>query len=49
MLVKTKKFKGKYIWYLETLNNLMYYTHNVQQMTDSILVEINKYVENKGK
>ena len=44
-IIKTKKIKGKYSWYLESLDNMNIYMSRVQKMTDSLLVEINSYVE----
>ena len=43
--IKTKKFKGKYSWYLESLTNMNNYMNRIQNMTDSLLVEIDNYVE----
>ncbi|MCK4420364.1 hypothetical protein KAW48_01105 [candidate division WOR-3 bacterium] len=43
--IKTKKFKGKYSWYLESLDNMNNYMNRIQKMTDSLLVEIDNYVE----
>jgi len=43
--IKTKKFKRKYSWYLESLDNMNNYMNSIQKMTDSLLVEINNYLE----
>ncbi|MCK4226508.1 hypothetical protein KAX29_06425 [candidate division WOR-3 bacterium] len=43
--IKTKKFNRKYLWYLESLDNMNNYMNRIQKMTDSLLVEINNCVE----
>ena len=44
--IKTKKFKGKYFWYCESLDNINNYMKGIQRMTDSLLVDINNCIEN---
>ncbi|MFB0515091.1 MAG: hypothetical protein ACETWG_00620, partial [Candidatus Neomarinimicrobiota bacterium] len=42
---ETKEFKEKYRWYLDSMRILREYTHRVQEMTDSLLADIQRYTE----